>query len=116
MHQKLGLVGAPGAVRIAEVIDSCSSRINASSEGSNDSLAQSGRLLLRKLGWPAKWIDLRSKQRLIGVDVADPGDLSLIEQKRFERSTTTAGQLMEVRLVEIRVEWFEPKTACEISL
>src|ERR1700733_8426892 len=56
------------------------------------------------------------KQGLIGVDVADAGDLSLVEQESLDGCGSAFGELAQVLGGEQLVKWLEAKTGGEERL
>lgn len=60
------------------------------------------------------WVQTGSKENLIRVDIADPGDDLLMHQERFEPATSRLQQFHKVLLR--RGERIQSKSAGEISI
>ena len=48
-------------------------------------------------------------QRLVRVNVANPGNRALIQQQRLDRSATVVESLIQIVGAESKVEWFRSK-------
>src|SRR5579884_3613747 len=57
----------------------------------------------------------RPEQRLIGVDVADAGDVALVEQERFHRHATPAAALAQVLGAERIRERLDAEALSEVE-
>jgi len=56
----------------------------------------------QRIGRPGA-VQLGAPQRLVGVDVADPGDQRLVQQRALDLASPPADRLDELRVVELRI-------------
>ncbi len=104
MHQELILEGPLYAVGVPEVVDRRALGLDPGAQRRDHGVAQRLALARGEALGGAQRMDAGSKQRLVGVDVADPGDLALIEQQGLDRRAAAAGQPVQVPAGEVRVE------------
>lgn len=60
-------------------------------------------------------MDARAKQRLVGIDVADPRDPALIEQDGRDRSPTASGLQEQVLGGEVGAERLDAESSARAS-
>ena len=87
---------------MAEVVDRGALRLQPLLQRRDDAVAQRRDLLAGEPARRAQRMDPGAEQRLVGVDVADAGDLALIEQERLDRRAADPRERVEVRAREAR--------------
>ena len=99
---------------MTEVVDRGASRIEACLQRILNRLGQ--QLVLRRLksAGLSHRVNFGTKESLIGVDVSNPGDGPLVEQKGLDRGPLAGRQRAKRRPVQSARKRFNPETASEV--
>jgi hypothetical protein len=90
------LLHRPVSVGRSVVVDGAAAPLDSLGEDVPDGpMEPPGMILIKGLGF-AEWMEARSPQRFIGVDVAHAGDEVLVEQKGLEAASAPCEQLAEM--------------------
>ena len=81
----LVLESASGAVGIDIVAQRAAPTANGAAKGELDRAIQTFDLRTGKLVRRGEWVDPRDEKRFVGINVPQPGDERLIEQRTFDR-------------------------------
>src|SRR5215208_585978 len=95
---------AAGTVHVAVIVDRGALRVDSGVQRLDDPLAQRLDLRLAERADRPERVDLRSEERLVGVDVAHSCHALLVEQERLHRLTTPACLLTERLGCEVGTE------------
>ena len=98
----------PAAV---DPVDACPVLRNPHPQRGADPAPQPERLFPAKLVAAAQGMQARAVQRLIGVNVADPGDEGLIQKKRLELAFLSAQHPFQKGRSEFRLKRLRPERA-----
>src|SRR4051812_41798188 len=104
VDQEALLHRSPLAAAVAVVVDRGAAGVDPRLERGDDPVAQRLPVLgLHRAGGRER-VQAGPVERLVGVDVADPGDLRLVEQKRLQRRRAAGGDAAELLRGEVRRE------------
>jgi len=109
VDRKGGLGAAGRAVRLAIPVDAGPLGVNGGVQHDADRLVEQGDLAGAQAGGRAQRMDLRTPERLVGVDVADAGHDALVEQHGLDRGLAPGEPGGEVRDGELMFERFRPE-------
>src|SRR5580700_3387043 len=96
---------------MAEVVDRRSARLDAGFERPDDSLTQPLVLVRAQTTRGSAWMNSRSVQGLVCIDVADAGHPALVEQECLDRSRAPTRQRAQMLCAEALVQRLQPQ-AC----
>ncbi len=100
-------------MNVAEVVNRGPARVDAVEQDLDHGLAQAGVLHTGEPSGGAQRVDARAEESLVGVDVADPRDATLVEQERLDRGGAPPRERPQVSGGEPLVQRLQPEAGSE---
>jgi hypothetical protein len=114
VHQESVLEGPARAVDVAEVVDRRPFGVDSRRQGLLDGRSQQLELRGREPPGRAQRMDAGPEEGLVGIDVPDAGDPSLIEHECLDGRAPAAGGIPQVLGREPGGEWLDTDAGCQV--